>query len=243
MNLWCAAVHYHNHLLSFLHSRCPDIVGHRARQLSFVHGDVIGEAGRAIEHVFFPSSGMISIVVELRDGGRVEAAMVGRRGAIGASVVFGGREHLNTSFAQLPGNGWSLAAADVIELANRDKEVRTVLFDNEQYLLAQAQQTAACNARHVIPQRLATWILRATDATGGDELTLTQEYLAQMLGVQRASVSMFAGSLQDKGLIFYRRGRVRVLDPHGLEQQACECHAALRRQHARLFEADIHQPA
>ena len=211
--------------------------------MAFVHGDVIGEAGRPIESVFFPSSGMISVVVDLRDGGRVEAAMVGRKNAVGGSVVFGGRQHLNTSFAQLPGIGWSLKAADVIELANRDDDVRNILFDNEQFLLAQSQQTAACNARHVIPQRLATWILRAADASGGDELTLTQEYLAQMLGVQRASVSMFAGALQDKGLIFYRRGRVKVLDRAGLEHLACECQAALRHQHARLFEADVNQSA
>jgi CRP-like cAMP-binding protein len=236
-------VQYQNHILSFLHDRFPDFVGHRARQLAFVHGDVIGESGRPIDHVFFPSSGMISVVVDLRDGGRVEAAMVGRRNAIGASVVFGGRTHLNTSFAQLPGSGWSLMAADMIELANREKDVRTVLFDNEQFLLAQAQQTAACNARHVIPQRLATWILRASDASGGEELTLTQEYLAQMLGVQRASVSMFAGALQDKGLIFYRRGRVKVLDREGLGRQACECEAALRHQHGRLSVANANQPA
>ena len=236
-------MHYHNHILSHLHRRFPDFVGHRARQLSFVHGDLIGEAGRPIEHVFFPSSGMISIVVDLRDGGRVEAAMVGRRNAIGGSVAFGARTHINTSFAQLPGNGWSLTAADLVDLAARDADVRNILFDNEQFLQAQSQQTAACNARHVIPQRLATWILRASDATGGEELTLTQEYLAQMLGVQRASVSMFAGALQDKGLIFYRRGRVRVLDRAGLEHQACECHAVVHAQHARLFETDLHQPA
>lgn len=240
---WFGTVHYHNHILSHLHRCVPDFVGQRARQLSFVHGDVIGEAGRPIEHVFFPSSGMISIVVDLRDGGRVEAAMVGRRNAIGASVVFGGRTHLNTSFAQLPGSGWSLRAADLVELASREPDVRNILFDNEQFLQAQSQQTAACNARHVIPQRLATWILRASDATGGEDLTLTQEYLAQMLGVQRASVSMFAGALQDKGLIFYRRGRVKVLDRDGLEHRACECHAALRMQHARLFDTDVNQPA
>lgn len=236
-------VHYHNHILSFLHGRFPEFVAQRARQLSFVHGDIIGEAGQPIERVFFPSSGMISVVVDLRDGGRVEAAMLGRKNAVGGSVVFGGRAHLNTSFAQLPGSGWSLKAADLVALAERENDVRNIFFDNEQYLLAQAQQTAACNARHVIPQRLATWILRASDASGGDELTLTQEYLAQMLGVQRASVSMFAGALQDKRLIFYRRGRVKILDRQGLEQQACECHAVLRRQHAKLFEPDISQPA
>lgn len=234
-------MHYHNDILSSLHRRFPEIVGQRARQMSFAHGDIIGETGQSIETVFFPSSGMISIVVDLRDGGRVEAGMVGHRNAVGGAVAFGGRDHLNTSFAQIPGSGWSLKAADVIELAGRENEVRNILFANEQSLLAQAQQTAACNARHVISKRLATWILRAADASGDEELALTQEYLAQMLGVQRASVSMFAGALQDKGLIFYRRGRVRILNREGLEQQACECHAVLRRQDTKLFESDARQ--
>ena len=234
-------MHHHNQILSYLHRRFPDFVDDRARQFSFVHGDIIGEAGRPIEQVFFPNSGMISIVVDLREGGRVEAAMVGPRNAVGGSIVFGGRTHINTSFAQLPGSGWSLRATDLIELSNRDQAVRGILFNNEQYLLAQAQQTAACNARHVIPRRLATWILRAIDASATDELILTQEFLAQMLGVQRASVSMFAGELQDKGFIFYRRGRVRVLDREGLAHEACECHTMLRSQAARLCEPDLHQ--
>jgi len=234
-------LHHHNQILSYLHRRFPDFIADRARQFSFVHGDIIGEAGQPIDQVFFPSSGMISIVVDLREGGRVEAAMVGPANAIGGSIVFGGRAHINTSFAQLPGSGWSLPATDMIELSNRDQAVRGVMFNNEQYLMAQAQQTAACNARHVIPRRLATWILRAIDASETNELVLTQEYLAQMLGVQRASVSMFAGELQDKGFIFYRRGRVRVLDREGLAREACECHMTLRSQAARLSEADLHQ--
>ena len=227
---------HHNEILARLHQEHPDIVTRRARQINYVHGDIFGESGSPIEEVLFPSSGMISLVVDLSDGDRIEAGMVGRRGMIGGSVLFGGRTHLSTSFTQLPGNGWTVKAADLLDLADSAQGVRDLMFRNEQYTLAQAQQTAACNAKHRIPQRLATWILRAQFDSGDEELLLTQEYLAQMLGVQRASVSMFAGTLQDKGLIFYRRGRVRILDREGLEREACECHATLRSRHMRLFD-------
>jgi CRP-like cAMP-binding protein len=231
----------HNEILSRLQEAHPDFVAARARQISFVHGDIVGEAGRAIDEILFPSSGMISLVVDLRGGDRIEAAMVGRRSAVGGHALFGAKTHLSTAFAQLPGTGWTLKVADVIELSDMMPEARALLSCNEQYILAQAQQTAACNAKHRIPQRLATWILRAQYDSGEDELMLTQEYLAQMLGVQRASVSMFAGALQEKGLIFYRRGRVRVLDREGLQQAACECHATLRCHHDHIFGCEVDQ--
>ena len=234
---------HHNEILARLHQSHPDFVTRRARQVTYVHGDLFGETGRPIDDLLFPSSGMISLVVDLADGDRIEAGMVGRRGMVGGSALFGGRTHLCTSFAQLPGNGWIIKADDLIELADRSSGIRDLVFSNEQYTLSQAQQTAACNAKHRIPQRLATWILRAQYDTGEDELLLTQEFLAQMLGVQRASVSMFAGALQDKGLIFYRRGRVRVLDREGLAHEACECHATLRNRHRNLFEAEECQTA
>jgi CRP-like cAMP-binding protein len=234
---------HQNEILARIHQAHPDFVTRRARQISYVHGDLFGETGRPIDDVLFPSSGMISLVVDLADGNRIEAGMVGRRGMVGSSTMFGGRTHLCTSFAQLPGNGWTIRADDLIELAERAPDIRDLMFRNEQYTLSQAQQTAACNAIHRIPQRLATWILRARFDTGDDELLLTQEFLAQMLGVQRASVSMFAGALQDKGLIFYRRGRVKVLDREGLEREACECHATLRKRHEHLFEAEECQSA
>ena len=234
---------HHNQILSQLNGIHADFIGRRARQVSFVHGDIIGEMGRPIDDIVFPRSGMISLVVDLRDGGRIESAMIGCHGVVGGASVFGGDVHLSTAFAQLPGTGWVLKASDLIELAERSPEVRHLMFRNEQYLLAQAQQTAACNAKHRIPQRLATWILRARHASGENEFLLTQEYLAQMLGVQRASVSMFAGALQEKGLIFYRRGRVRILDRGGLEAEACECHETLHSRHAQLFGHTVDQSA
>lgn len=226
---------HHNDILACLHQSHPDFVTRRARQITYVHGDVFGEAGRPIDELLFPSSGMISLVVDLNDGDRIEAGMVGRRGMVGGSALFGGRTHLCTSFAQLPGNGWIIKADDLIELADRSSGIRDLVFSNEQYTLSQAQQTAACNAKHHIMQRLATWLLRAKDATGTTEMFLTQEFLAQMLGVQRASVSGFAGQLQDMDLIRYRRGRLSITDVEGLTHQACECHSRLAAFHGKLF--------
>lgn len=237
-----AAVH-HNQILSRLNGAYADFIGRRARQVSFVHGDIIGEIGRPIDDIIFPRSGLISLVVDLRDGGRIESAMVGCLSVVGGASVLGADVHLSTAFAQLPGTGWVLKASDVIELAERSLDVRQLMFRNEQFLLAQAQQTAACNAKHRIPHRLATWILRARHASGENEFILTQEYLAQMLGVQRASISMFAGALQEKGLIFYRRGRVRIIDRSGLEAEACECHETLHRRHAHIFGHTADQSA
>lgn len=228
---------YGNRLIDWLSQSYPDALRSRLTTLDFVYGDALAEAGAPITRVLFPRSGLISMVVELRAGDRIEAAMVGHAGAVGAAVVFGATHQLSTALAQLPGSAWVLKAEDLTDLARANRDFADLLFGHERFLLAQAQQTAACNAKHTIPQRLSSWLLRAQDMIGADELLVTQEHLAQMLGVQRASVSMFASQLQDKGLIHYRRGRLRVADADGLAREACECHACLRRQHRQLFGA------
>jgi CRP-like cAMP-binding protein len=224
-----------NRLLEILARSQADALRNRLTSIDFVHGDVLAEAGSLIERVIFPRSGLVSLVVDLADGERIEAAMVGHDGAVGGAAAFGAMDHLCTGFAQLPGSAWVMKVADLMDFAAADRDFRAALFAQEQFLLAQAQQTAACNAKHNIPQRLCSWLLRAQDIVATDELLLTQEHLAQMLGVQRASVSMFASQLQDKGLIHYRRGRVHIVDPMRLASEACECHANLRQQRVRLF--------
>jgi CRP-like cAMP-binding protein len=199
------------------------------------HGDVLAKAGDRIEKVYFPVTGLISVVVDLSASERLEIALVGRTGVFGAGVALGGPVHLNSSVVQMPGSFQWIEAARLIEAAGKSASLRTALFREEHYLLAQAQHTAACNARHQIPARLSTWLLRVRDASQADELALTQEFLAQMLGVQRASVSMVASSLQDAGAINYRRGRIRITDQPQLEGIACECHALVRKQQQRLF--------
>lgn len=229
---------FNNVILDALSAAEPDEVTRRLVPFSFVHGNVLGEAGKPIEHVYFPQSGLISIVVALNGGERIEAAMVGSNGVLGASVIFGANLSINTGFALIAGRGLRMKAEDLVSLAQTNRTVQALLFRHEQYLLAQAQQTAACNARHHIPARLCTWLMRAQDLALQNDLHLTQEFLAQTLGVQRASISTIAGALQDAGLIHYRRGRVAIMNKEGLAQKACECYAALRGHHLRLFKAD-----
>jgi CRP-like cAMP-binding protein len=223
-----------NRILTALVQRHPDLRA-RLTRVDFVHGDLFGRPGEPIKHAVFPVSGMVSVVVDLASGDAVEAAMVGSGGVIGAAAAFGAAEHINSSFCQLPGTAYLLPVGELRDAAQRDEAIREMLFGHEQFMMVQAQQTAACNAKHHIMQRLSTWLLRARDATGTSEMFLTQEFLAQMLGVQRASVSGFAGQLQDMGVIRYRRGRLSITDEEGLRRQACECHAKLAAFQRKLF--------
>jgi CRP-like cAMP-binding protein len=225
-----------NQLLDSFARSHPDFLRERLQPVAFAHGDVLAEAGQPIERAIFPRSGLISIVVNLQEGDAIEVAMVGVRGAVGGAVMFGGTHHVGTAFAQVPGRGWQLRREDLIDAGVASPEFRQLIFGQEQHLQAQAQQTAACNAKHSIMQRLCSWLLRARDVAGTNELLLTQENLAQMLGVQRASVSLFASQLRDLALIDYRRGRVQITDPAGLAEHACECHATLRHRRERLLE-------
>lgn len=226
-----------NRLLSILAQRHPaNRLG--LKRVDFMHGDRFGSPGEPIEHAVFPVSGMVSIVVDLGDGDMVEAAMVGRDGIVSGAAAFGASHHLNSSFGQLPGTAYLLSARDLVDIAGRDEVVRDLLIGYEQFILAQAQQTAACNAKHHILQRLASWLMRAQAATGQSEMFLTQEFLAEMLGVQRASVSGFAGQLQDMDLIRYRRGRLSILDTEGLARRACECHGRLQQHRNLLLGSD-----
>ena len=153
---------------------------------------------------------------------------------MGASAPFGGGIHISTSFVQMAGDGLTMRASELTELAQSNEALRTALYIHEEYILAQSQQSVACNARHQISERLAAWLLRARDAAEQDVLTLTQEFLAQMLGVQRASISLVAGTFQEAGIIRYRRGQVRITDLGKLEQTACECHDVIRAHFQRL---------
>jgi CRP-like cAMP-binding protein len=204
-------------------------------QQPFVHGQVLAEAGMPIERVFFPNSGLISVVVPLASGEAIEAGVVGRADVFGAGAVFGATHHVNRAAVQMPGSASVIKVADLVAAANKSESLRRTLFLHDQFILAQAQQSAACNARHQIPERLATWLLRVHDRALQDDLNLTQEFLSQMLGVQRASVSIAAKAMQDAGLIQYRRGTIHITDMAKLESVACECYAALRSQFERMI--------
>ncbi len=208
----------------------------RLKPMTLDLGQMLGENGAPIEQVVFPTAGLISVVTELSSGERIEAALIGRSGVLGASVAFGAKIHINTSFVQMAGSALVMRASDFAELFRQRVWIRALLFKNEEYLLAQSQQSVACNARHQIAMRLATWLIRSRDAAEQTSLQMTQEFLAQMLGVQRASVSLVAAELQEEGLIRYRRGHIEIVNEKKLIERACECCQAVRMQYRRLFD-------
>ena len=230
---------FENQLLERVAKSAPELLQGRLKSFEFANGDVLAEPDAPIQRMVFPCSGLISIVVELNEGDQIETGMVGCRGALGGCAIFGAGCHLTRAVAQISGRGWSMRIEDAKELAGTSPEFRDLVFAQEQYLLAQSTQFAACNAKHVIVQRLCSWLLRVQDEIGGGELLMTQENLAKMLGVQRASVSMLASQLQQQGVISYRRGRLHISDPEALKARACECGETLNAQYAQLFAEDI----
>lgn len=229
---------YNNAVLDALSASDPDFVKERATPFSFVHGDRLTECGAPIEYVLFPQSGLVSLVVELNSDEHIEAAMMGRDSALGAGVAYGAPFWVSTCIAQIAGHGLCMSAADFSALMQRDPALRASLYAHEQYLLVQAQQMAACNARHHIPARLCSWFLRAHDVVGHGDLHVTQEFLAQLLGVQRASISLIAGALREEGLIQYRRGRLSILNKDALAEKACGCYQMLRNHQRRYFRPE-----
>ena len=224
-----------NHLLERVSETLSSDLRRSLKPLTLVQGDCLAEPNTPLDKVIFPCAGLISVLVELDDGDQIEAGWIGRRGALGGSAILGAEQHLHRAVVQLTGRAWSMRAADAREIASTSAEFRGLMVAQEQYLLAQARQLAGCNAIHRIAQRLCFWLLHAHDEAGGIELQLTQDNLAKTLGVQRASLSMYASQLQEDGLISYRRGRVRISDVHELTKRSCTCHQALELQYQRLF--------
>jgi CRP-like cAMP-binding protein len=205
------------------------------RTIELVQGTVLMEAGDLIKQVYFPHIGVISLVVNLATGEMVEAAMIGRDSIAGGSSALDGKVALNKAIVQIAGEGSVLDLSSLRGLANASIEFRTTLIRHDQLILVQAQQSAACNIIHTVEARLARWLLRCRDLMGSDEFNLTQEFLGQMLGVRRSSVSITAGILQRAGLIQYRRGRIRIDDVESLQEAACECYATVQAHSHRLL--------
>jgi len=198
-------------------------------------GDVLGEPGQIVTKVYFPHSGIISLVVDLSVGDVIETAMLGHDGALHAASALDGKVSLNRAIVQLAGFASVIAVEHLVDVADRYRDFRALLIRHEQVLFAQAQQSAACNASHLIEARLCRWLLRTRDLAGGDELAVTQEFLAQMLGVRRSSLSVTANTLQKAGFISYKRGHVRLLDVDGLKDAACECYGTVREHYEHML--------
>jgi CRP-like cAMP-binding protein len=224
-----------NRLLASLSSAIFAAIKSHLKTVELRHGEVLAEAGSAVRGLYFPHSGVISLVVELSVGEMIETAMVGRDGVLNASSALDGKVSLNKAIVQLAGTASAIAVDPLRKIACEFEPFRSLLIRHEQVLFAQSQQSAACNASHSVEARMCRWLLRMRDLAGGDDLVLTQEFLAQMLGVRRPSVSLVANTLQKAGLIKYSRGNMRLLNIEGLREGSCECYGAVKAHYERML--------
>jgi CRP-like cAMP-binding protein len=198
---------------------------------------MLHDVGEEIEHVYFPYTGMVSLVAVMQSGATVETAAIGRTGVIGASAGLGAPSTFTRAIVQLPGTAGWLSASHFHAAASQSQAIRGLIARYNNLLLAQVQQSVACNALHKLEARLSRWLLEAHDCVDGNDIPLTQEFLGQMLGVRRTTVTIAARLLQTAGLIGYRRGHIHILDRRALEGIACECYAVVRQNTEKVFTA------
>ena len=227
--------HKANHLLAAL----PDAEWLRwAPQLEAVElplGRVLYESGVALTHIYFPTTAIVSLLYVMEDGASAEIAVVGREGLVGVSLFMGGESTPSRAVVQSAGYGFRLRAAALKEEFSNSSPVLHLLLRYTQALITQMAQTAVCNRHHTLDQQLCRWLLLSLDRLDGAELVMTQELIANMLGVRREGVTEAALKLQRAGLISYARGHITALDRAGLEARSCECYAVVKKEYDRLL--------
>lgn len=224
-----------NRLLASLPAEALAAVMPKLRQVPLVMRQLLYHQGGPIEATYFPEQGMVSMVTNLEEGMQAEVGLIGPEGMLGVALLSGAETSFVESMVQMPGSGWRMAAADFRREVEANTAFRMALLRYSEAMQAQVMQTAACNGRHDLEQRLARWLLMAHDRAGGDDLPLTQEFMAMMLGVHRPSITVTAGILQRAGLIRHVSGKVTVLDRPSLEAAACGCYAAVAERFAALL--------
>ena len=198
-------------------------------------GTVLHEPDSELEHVFFPTTAIISLLYVMASGASAEIASVGREGLLGIALFMGGHSTPSRALVLCAGEGFRLPAAVIKEEFERSPAVMHLLLRYTQALITQMAQTAVCNRHHALDQQLCRWLLLSMDRLSGNELAMTQELIANMLGVRREGVTEVAVKLQQTGLIRYSRGRITVLDRKGLEARACECYGVVKKEFDRLL--------
>ncbi|CAK0766226.1 CRP-like cAMP-binding protein [Gammaproteobacteria bacterium] len=229
-----------NHLLAAL----PDEIFERLRpHLEWVAlplGKVLYEPGSPLYYVYFPTKAIISMHYILENGASIEIAGVGYEGVLGVTLFMGSNTTTGLATVRTGGSGYRLKGAIMMAEFNRGGVMMRLMLRYTQALMTQISQTAACNRQHSIEQQLCRWLLSTLDRLPSDELTITQELIAGMLGVRREGITETAGNLQRAGLISYRRGHITVLSRAGLESRACECYQVVKNEFRRLL-CDIRQ--
>ena len=224
-----------NKLLAKLPRRDFESLAAHLTHVSLPQGEIVYEAGDEVDHVYFPSGGMFSLLAVMRDGKAIETATVGREGVIGAMAGLGLYRSLVRAVVQLPLPASRIPASAFRRAVAGSDALRDLCIRYNEVMLTQARVTAACNALHPVEERFCRWLLQSSDRAASDTVTLTQELLAEMLGVRRTSVTLVAGGLQKSGLIAYRRGHIRLLDHGGLLDGACECYGTIKAHADRLL--------
>lgn len=203
-------------------------------QVEMPLGRVLYESGNALSHVYFPTSSIVSLLYVMENGSSAEIAVVGREGIVGVSLFMGGDSTTSRAVVQSAGAGFRMTARAIKDEFERGP-VLHLLLRYTQALITQTAQTAACNRHHTLDQQLCRWLLLSLDRRQDLEIKMTQELIANMLGVRRESVTENASKLQAAGLIRYARGRITVLDRKGLEERACECYGVVKQEYDRLL--------
>jgi CRP-like cAMP-binding protein len=223
-----------NRLLAALPYETRALLERDLRQVPLSQGFVCYDAGARIDQVYFPLTGMVSLLVPAGGGAMVEAATIGREGAAGLQSGLGERRSFTRATIQIPGQFSTIAAARFEQAARNSTAIRDLIFRYTETLWAEAQQIAACNAIHDGSSRLCRWLLQSADRIGSDQIPLTQELLAAMLGVRRTTVTLLAQGLQKQGILRYSRGKITILDRAALEAGACDCHDAIKHENLSL---------
>jgi CRP-like cAMP-binding protein len=198
-------------------------------------GQPVYEAGQTLSHVYFPTTALVSLLLVLKDGASAEIAVVGQDGVVGISLFMGGSSTSTHGVVQGAGHAFRFPTSTLVAEFERGGPVMHLLLRYTQALISQMTQTAACNRHHHIEQQLCRWLLLSLDRIAGTDLRMTQELIANMLGVRREGVTQAAAALQRKGLIRYSRGHITVLDRAALERHVCECYEAVRKEYDRLL--------
>jgi CRP-like cAMP-binding protein len=229
--------HGRNRLLGILPPSDLALLTPHLRDVRFEQGAMLQEAGEPIEQVYFPHNGMISLLAVMRDGSGIETATIGREGAVSVMAGFGSRRSASRAVMQVAGDVSHIASPKFRAAVESSAALRNLVVLYNDVQMALFQQTAGCNALHHVEKRFCRWLLQTRDRCDSDEIPLTQEFLSEMLGVQRTSVTLIARSLQTAGLIKYRRGRIDILDRDGLEKRSCECYETVRLRSEDAFLA------
>lgn len=226
---------HQNHLLAALPAEDYTRLLPQLELVPMPLGMVLYESGSELHHVYFPTTAIVSLLYVMLDGASLEIAVVGNEGIIGVALFMGGETMPNRAVVQIAGHAYRLKGQSLKQEFNRSGDLQHLLLRYTQALLTQMAQTAVCNRHHSLDQQLCRWLLLSLDRLSSNEFSMTQELIANMLGVRRASVTEAAGNLQKANLIEYHRGHITVLDRPGLESRTCECYEVVKKEFDRLL--------